>query len=62
MISVKGESAGLREVAAVVVPVRRDGGGGSLGQEHCYSKVCGVQEQKGVKIMLYSGRYFAVVG
>ena len=58
MISVKGESAGLREVAAV----RRDGGGGSLGQEHCYSKVCGVQEQKGVKIMLYSGRYFAVVG
>ena len=57
MISVKGESAGLREVAA-----RRDGGGGSLGQEHCYSKVCGVQEQKGVKIMLYSGRYFAVVG
>ena len=57
MISVKGESAGLREVAAV----RRDGGG-SLGQEHCYSKVCGVQEQKGVKIMLYSGRYFAVVG
>ena len=59
MISVKGESAGLREVAAAV---RRDGGGGSLGQEHCYSKVCGVQEQKGVKIMLYSGRYFAVVG
>ena len=58
MISVKGESAGLREVAAV----QRDGGGGSLGQEHCYSKVCGVQEQKGVKIMLYSGRYFAVVG
>ena len=57
MISVKGESAGLREVTAV----RRDGGG-SLGQEHCYSKVCGVQEQKGVKIMLYSGRYFAVVG
>ena len=61
MISVKGESAGLREVAAVVGAVRR-GGGGSLGQEHCYSKVCGVQEQKGVKIMLYSGRYFAVVG
>ena len=61
MISVKGESAGLREVAAVVAVVRRDGGG-SLGQEHCYSKVCGVQEQKGVKIMLYSGRYFAVVG
>ena len=60
MISVKGESAGLREVAAVVA-VRGDGGG-SLGQEHCYSKVCGVQEQKGVKIMLYSGRYFAVVG
>ena len=62
MISVKGESAGMREVAAVAV--RRDGGGGggSLGQEHCYSKVCGVQEQKGVKIMLYSGRYFAVVG
>ena len=61
MISVKGESAGLREVAAVAA-VRREGGGGSLGQEHCYSKVCGVQEQKGVKIMLYSGRYFAVVG
>lgn len=60
MISVKGESAGLREVAARAE--RRDGGGGSLGQEHCYSKVCGVQEQKGVKIMLYSGRYFAVVG
>ena len=60
MISVKGESAGLREVAPAVA-VRRDGGG-SLGQEHCYSKVCGVQEQKGVKIMLYSGRYFAVVG
>jgi hypothetical protein len=60
MISVKGESAALREVAAAV-GVRRDGGR-SLGQKHCYSKVCGVQEQKGVKIMLYSGRYFAVVG
>ena len=58
MISVKGESAGLRGRGGS----GDGGGGGSLGQEHCYSKVCGVQEQKGVKIMLYSGRYFAVVG